>query len=72
MIDMRHMQERKIILHLPGITFIDHISTIDITMGSIYKDVTPVVTPLRKVVISNINPELLGTVIMCFLERATG
>ena len=62
-------QSGKVILYLSDSSFVDQISTTGITVGSIYRDVTPVVTPIRKVLISNINPEVPDRVIMPFLER---
>ena len=51
-------QSGKVIMYLSDNSFVDQLSTTGITIGSIHKDVTPVATPIRKVLISNINPEV--------------
>ena len=62
-------QSGKVILYLSDSTFVNQISVTGITVGDFFRDVTPVVTPMRKVMISNINPEIPDRLIMHFLER---
>ena len=66
---MTGRQAEQVIMYLSDNNFVDQLSTTGITIGSIHKDVTPVVTPIRKVLISKINPEVPDRIIMPFLEH---
>ena len=59
----------KVIVYLKDVSFVTNVTNQGINVGETHYNVTPVIAPIRKVVISNVNPEIPDQVIISHIKE---